>query len=141
MYFKHRKDQGQKAKVISVFIFLGIFLITALLFAWGKSLLQNYRREQAITAFKSENERLMNDNKKFLKKIALLKSEQFKDKWAKERKGKSNIGEKVLILPTQEEKDLREVFQTLTERERKMEILKKSPKKEQWWTFFFGEQI
>ena len=138
MYYKknHKKNIG----LISILMICGLLFITLLLFSWGKSLWQSRKREIAILEFKKENERIIQDNIRLKETLEFLKSPQFKDKWAKERKGKVNPGERVLILPSNKKETLMESLDNLSASEKRIEILKSRPHREQWWEFFFFEE-
>jgi len=139
--FYRKKEFVARTQLVSVLIFSGIFLTTLLLFAWGKLILQTSRRENAIEAFVLENQKLKSQQETLLEKIAFLSSEQFKDKWAKERKNLVNSGEKVIILPSTKKVQLSEKFRFFSPAQRQKFVLENLPARSQWWEFFFGEKV
>lgn len=141
MKLLNHKKSGKSTTTISLIIIGEIIFIIWLLFAWGTSLLKSYQRESAIKLFQEENNRLGNENQRLVEYLKFSNSEQFKDKWAKESKNKVNSGEKMIILPPKVDDLFEKKFEGLSIQERKLEILKSRPNREQWWEFFFGEKL
>ncbi len=137
----HNNKEEKSTIIVSFVILGGVAIVLWLLFSWGASIMRTGQRDRAIEQFQTENQRLETENQKLLSEMLYLESAQYKDKWAKERKNKVNPGESVIILPPKEEEPIEEKLKGLSEKERRIEIMKTRPKREQWWEYFFGEPI
>lgn len=139
--FPQKTKEEKSTITVTIVILGGITIVLWLIFSWGASIMRTHQVNNAIEKFRAENDRQEQENKDLREEMLYLESEQYKDKWAKERKNKVNPGENVVILPSTEEQPLEAQFEGLTEAQQKIEILKTQPKREQWWEYFFGDPI
>lgn len=105
-----------------------LFLITT-------SIYKDYKNEQQILAIKMENEDLHQENIQKKDDLLYFRSEQFKDKYAKQNLGKINPGEKVIVFAEEKENIF---FQDASNKkfERDPATL---PQLEQWYQYFLGD--
>lgn len=134
---------GDKNKLsVSLIIIGGMMMILWLLFVWGTSLLKTRQTDEAIAQFQEENRRLLQLAAEKEARAEILESAEYKAKWAKEHQNKvMSPNEHFIVLPSENELSFEERLKGLSERERKIEILKTRPNREQWWEFFFGERV
>ena len=105
---------------------LGIFVLLYMFFVVGKVSYQNYKIDQKIKGLKNEVEALEEENKKLLQNIEYYKTDEYKEKVARQRFGLKKPDEKVMVIVPAKEPE--------KEAEKKPEP--KNPEK--WWRFFFG---
>ena len=138
----NRKKLGEKSGLtITIIILLEFSIFLWLLFSLGRLYIDSYRIDKAIEAFREKNRILQEENLLQEKLYKLIDTDEYKDRWAKESDGKVNEGEHLVILPSETENSIETKMQGLSAREKKIEILKSRPKREQWWEFFFGEKV
>lgn len=114
----------------------GIVLTVYVLFVYSNSLWEARRKEILYAEFQEDIQRLEEENETLTDRYWFQKTEQYFDKYAKTNLGKVNPGEKVIILPQEDEINPLD-FTGLTPEEIEREILKNRPIREQWWHFFF----
>ncbi|MCT4591861.1 MAG: septum formation initiator family protein [Candidatus Gracilibacteria bacterium] len=136
----NKKSYEKSSIGVNLTIIFCFIVFVWILFAWGQSLVRTYQKDKAIAMFNQENERLKKENARLVPEELFLQSEQYKDKWAKERKNKINEGESVIILPDIDTDTAEAKMEGLTEEERRIAILRSRPNREQWWELFFSHK-
>lgn len=105
-----------------VFVLLSLYL----LYVVGERLHQSYGVNQKVEALAEEIEALKSENEDMLRKIAYYKSNDYKEKIARERLGMQKAGEQVIVILPQT----------------KVEVVEEVPSvnysnPEKWYRFFF----
>ena len=135
------KTNEKSGLLITILILVEFTVFLWLLFSLGKLYVDSYKTDKAILSFKEKNQILREESNLQEKFYKLIATDQYKDKWAKKSDDRVNPGESVVILPLEVENSLEERMKGLSTREKKIEILKSRPKREQWWELFFGEKV
>jgi cell division protein FtsB len=120
------------------FVIVGGFIVFLyIFFALATSIYKDYQLEKNIGSFQDEISNLDALAKQKPKDVSFYQSEEFKDKYAKESLNLLNPGEKVIIIPTDDQVVKSE---TATDRFEQEDILK-LPNRNQWWEYFFGRTL
>lgn len=122
----------------SQLIIVGGFLIFIFLFfSLTKSVYEDYRLEQDFQSFEDAVNELEALAKRKPSDVAYFNSKQYRDRYAKENLNRINSGERVIIIPKEEQ-----VVKTEANGNRwsRGELLKRS-NPEQWWEYFFGQTL
>ena len=122
----------------SLLLIAGIVATVYLLFIFSNALWKSQKQEKLFAEFQAEIERLEKENRQLAERYALQRTKQFIDRYAKANLGKVNPGERVIVLP-EEEEEKKLNFEGLTPSEIEIEILKNRPIREQWWHVFFEQ--
>lgn len=105
---------------------VGIFVLLYMFFIVGKVSYQNYKIDQKIKSLRDEVKTLEGENKRLLQNIEYYKTDEYKEKVARQRFGLKKPDEKVVVIVPAKE----------PEKEEKKEEKLSNPEK--WWKFFFG---
>jgi cell division protein FtsB len=97
-----------------------------MLFVVGKTMFQSYKINQEVETISNEIEASRIENEEYLRKITYYKSNEYKEKIARERLGMQKTGEQVIVI-------LPQAKATIVEEE--PIIIYSNPEK--WWRFFF----
>ena len=106
-------------------------------FAFATSIYRDYKLESHIQTFEQDIEKLETLVYKKPSEIQYFESFQFKDKYAKENLNLINPGEKLIIIPQDDQIVRSEIA---SDRYYSNDILQK-PVQEQWWEYFFGQTL
>ena len=120
------------------FIIVGGFLVFLyIFFALATAIYRDYKLEVNINNFDDEISNLaaMADQKP--KDVEYYQSEAFKDKYAKESLNLLNPGEKLIIIPDEEQVVKSEVVVNNMDNS----TILKLPNRNQWWEYFFGHTL
>lgn len=106
-------------------------------FALATSIYRDYRLESHIQKFEADIEKLASLVYHKPNDVIYFESLQFKDKYAKENLNLINPGEKLIVIP-EEDQDVR--AQVAPDRYKNRNLLALSYPK-QWWEYFFGQTL
>lgn len=122
-------------------IVVGLTVVGFMAFGLALSFYRNILFEKTLKQMEIANKDISRENDAKYRELDYYKSEQFKDKYAKQNLGRINPGEKMLIItaPSAGDVSLTESGTTLSaEREAAfMEFLRQMPVHEQWWLYLF----
>jgi len=120
------------------FIIVGGFLLFLyIFFALATAIYRDYKLEVNIAKFGNEIDSLADMANQKPKDVLYYQSLAFKDKYAKESLNLLNPGEKLIIIPQEEQIVKSEV---VIDRLDNSDILK-LPNRNQWWEYFFGHTL
>jgi len=120
------------------FIIVGGFLLFLyIFFALATAIYRDYKLETNIEKFGNEIDSLAEKANQKPKDVDYYQSEAFKDKYAKESLNLLNPGEKLIIIPQEQQIVKSEV---VIDRLDNSDILK-LPNRNQWWEYFFGHTL
>ena len=126
----------QESNVMLAIIIVGFFMIAYMLYSLTLSIYRNYTINTHIANFTEVNARLQEENEAKLKNYEYYKSEQYKDKMAKQNLGLVNPGEEVIVIPPSARVEVFETEDIAAEKERKLSQMSNFSR---WWEFFFVE--
>lgn len=122
-------------------IIVGLTVVGFMAFGLALSFYRNILFEKTLKQMESANKDMSHENDAKYRELDYYKSEQFKDKYAKQNLGRVNPGEHMLIItnPVPADVTLAQSGSTLSaEREAAfMELLRQMPVHEQWWLYLF----
>lgn len=122
-------------------IVVGLTVVGFMAFGLALSFYRNILFERTLKQMESANKQISQENDAKYRELDYYKSEQYKDKYAKQNLGRINPGEKMLIItaPLPSEAALTQSGSTLSaEREAAfLELLRQMPVHEQWWLYLF----
>jgi len=122
-------------------IVIGLTVVGFMAFGLALSFYRNILFEQTLNDIELQNRKIAKSIDQGYRDLEYYRSDQYKDKYAKENLGKVNPGEKVLILTqrTQMPSDVPEDELTITERQEAayFELLQQMPVWEHWKIFLF----
>jgi len=122
-------------------IILGGFIIFFyMFFALAASIYRDYKLETQIDSFEEEINELAFLARKKPDDVAYFSSEKFKDRYAKESLNLLNIGEKVIIIPDEDQIVEKGPLILMTESITPKHVLS-LPRRYQWWEYFFGNTL
>ena len=120
------------------FIIVGGFLLFLyIFFALATAIYRDYKLDLNIEKFGNEIGSLAAMANQKPKDVDYYQSEAFKDKYAKEGLNLLNPGEKLIIIPQEEQIVKSEV---VIDRLDNSDVLK-LPNRNQWWEYFFGHTL
>lgn len=119
-------------------VVVGGFLVFMFIFsALAKSVYQDYKLEQDIKAFEEAVNELEVLASQKPKDVEYYQSEEYKDRYAKENLNLINPGERLIIIPKDEQ-----VVKTQVVTDRfSMNRILQMPNSSQWWEYFFGQTL
>lgn len=126
---------------IAAAIIMGVLIIILLLYFFAKLVYEDQRRLKFLKDFKQTNYEIYNSDMSNKEKKDYFASSQFLDKWNKEKKNLINPGEIIYKITSADERMFEERRETLTDEERKVEMLKHTPRSQQWFDYFFGKKM
>ena len=123
---------------IQMIILVGFIVFLYILFALATSVYRDYQLERQIRQFKSQVDELAQVVNRRPEDVEYYQSEEYKDRYAKENLNLVNPGEKVIIIPPEEQvvRRIEAVFKTKTPDE-----VLDLPIYRQWWEYFFGQTL
>lgn len=120
---------------LTKFILISEFVLVAyMLYALSSSVYRSYQIDKHIAQFETENQRILEENRRLSADYEYYSSQAYKEKIAKQNFGLINPGEQVIVIPDDGVIARAEDEVLQQKSARKWEIMS-NPKK--WWTFFF----
>lgn len=126
-----------KPFILQLVIVGGFLVFIYIFFALATSIYRDYKLEVNIEQFENEIERLADLARQKPQDIEYYQSEEFIDKYAKESLNLLNPGEKLIIIPQEEQIVKSEV---IIDRFYHAQVLD-LPYRNQWWEYFFGRTL
>lgn len=126
-----------KPFLLQLVIVGGFLIFLYIFFALTTSVYRDYKLETNIDKFGQEIERLAEMANQKPKDVLYYKSDEYKDKYAKENLNLLNPGEKLIIIPQEDQIVKSEV---IIEKSYHASVLK-LPNRNQWWEYFFGKTL
>ncbi len=124
--------------VLQLVIVGGFLLFLYIFFALATSIYRDYQLEVNIQKFEDEITQLADLANQKPKDVEYFKSDEYKDKYAKENLNLLNPGEKLIIIP-QEKKNIR--FEEIIIGNVDYSDILELPSRNQWWEYFFGHTL
>lgn len=125
-------------------IIVGLTVVGFMAFGLALSFYRNILFEKTLKQMEIANKGISRENDAKYRELDYYKSEQFKDKYAKQNLGRINPGEQMLIItnPVPTDVTLAQSGSTLSaERDAAfMELLRQMPVHEQWWLYLFDRE-
>jgi cell division protein FtsB len=127
-----------KPFVLQLIIVGGFLVFIYIFFALATSIYRDYKLEVNIEKFEDEIRELAEKAHQKPEDVKYFESEQYVDKYAKENMNLLNPGEKLIIIP-QEEQVVRyeEIIVNPLDHKRVLKL----PIRNQWWEYFFGSTL
>jgi cell division protein FtsB len=117
-------------------IVVGLTVVGFMAFGLALSFYRNILFEQTLSELEAQNQKIADEIAEGDRTLEYYKSDQFKDKYAKENLSKLNPGEKVLIITQAPSANTMSVGEDANEKERKeaaySELLRQMPVIEHW---------
>lgn len=124
----------ETSSTLRLIIIAGFIIVAYMLYALTVSIYRDYEIDRHIKNFETEQAKLIAENQQKLEDYQYYTSKTYIEKIAKQNLGLINPGEKVIILPYEENTSLTAAEETEAEFELRLNKMN-NPKK--WWTFFF----
>ncbi len=125
-------------------IVVGLTVVGFMAFGLALSFYRNVLFEQTLTDLKAQNQKIAETIAQGQRNLEYYKSEQFKDKYAKENLGRMNPSEKVLIIAQLPAVSPFATEDDTNEKERKeaayFELLRQMPVIEHWKLYLFHRE-
>jgi hypothetical protein len=125
-------------------IAVGLTVVVFMAFGLALSFYRNILFENTLKEIQDQNTRIANDIDKGYGDLEYYRSDQFKDKFAKENLGKLNKGEKVLLITQAASESASLAQDDAAEKERReaayFELLRQMPVLEHWKLFLFHRE-
>lgn len=138
----HKKDIEPISKQLTIVI--GLTVVGLMAFGLALSFYRNILFEQNLEDFAMQNETIQNNIALGFRDLEYYRSEQYKDKFAKENLNKLNPGEKMIIITETPKPVKGDVIDDILDRERReaayFEILRQMPIFEHWKLYFFEQE-
>jgi hypothetical protein len=135
----HSNDIEPISKQLTIII--GLTVVGFMAFGLALSFYRNILFEQTLADLEAQNQRIQDTIAEGQRTLEYYKSDQFKDKYAKENLGRLNKGEKVLIItqvPSASPFDLEEDAAEMERQEAAyFELLRQMPVLEHWKLYLF----
>lgn len=126
-----------KPFTIQLIIVGGFLIFIYIFFALATSIYRDYKLEVNIEKFENAIDGLAKLANQKPKDVKYYQSEQYKDKYAKENLNLLNPGEKLIIIPSDEQiiktEEIVDTFYYTN--------VLKLPNRNQWWEYFFGRTL
>lgn len=125
-------------------IVVGLTVVGFMAFGLALSFYRNVLFEETLADLEAQNQKIADTIAQGQRDLEYYKSDQFKDKYAKENLGKMNAGEKVLIISQLPSTSPFEQEEDANEKERKeaayFELLRQMPVIEHWKLYLFHRE-
>ena len=135
----HSSDLEPLSKQVTIVI--GLTVVGFMAFGLALSFYRNILFEKTLKDLAEENRKIAEGIDQGYRDLEYYRSDQFKDKYAKENLGKINPGEKVLLILQAPTQPLFLTEDSTTEKERReaayFEILQQMPIFEHWKLYLF----
>lgn len=129
-----------KSFTFQLFVMGGFLFFFYMFFALATSIYKDYQLETEISDFESEIQNLAQMANQKPRDLKYLQSEQYKDRYAKESLNLLNPGEKLIVLPKDEQQVEQGPVELMTEVLSPDSILNQ-PHPKQWREYFFGDTL
>jgi cell division protein FtsB len=130
----------EKSFTFQLFVIGGFFFFFYMFFALAISIYEDYTLESEIEEFQEEIDQLESLSKRKPEDLAYLNSDEYKDRYAKENFNLLNPGEKLIVLPEEEQVVEQGPAELMTDLLSPDSVLNQ-PNRVQWWKFFFGQTL
>ncbi|MBU0577773.1 hypothetical protein KJ742_00815 [Patescibacteria group bacterium] len=104
------------------------------------SIYRDYKLESQIQRFEQDINELAEMAQQKPEDVMYFASKEYKDRYAKESLGLLNPGEKLLIIPDEEQVIERGPVELMTDKVSTSFVLEMS-NRQQWWQYFFGQTL
>jgi cell division protein FtsB len=131
------KSKSFKSQLLIISGFIAFFYI---FFALTTSIYKDYKLEKHIQEFESRIQKLAGLANQKPKDVEYFSSHQYKDRYAKENLNLLNPGEKLIVIPREEQNVVKGQLKLPGER-KTPEATLSLPIRNQWWEYFFGETL
>lgn len=122
-------------------IVVGLTVVGFMAFGLALSFYRNILFEETLKTIEEQNLEISKEIEQGYRDLEYFRSEQFRDKFAKENLGKAQAGEKVLIVTQKSTPEFLEIENNTAENERKeaayLELLRQMPIIEHWKLYLF----
>jgi cell division protein FtsB len=129
-----------KPFTVQLIIIGGFIVFFYIFFALATSIYKAYRLEQHIAQFESRINELAKTANQKPEDVKYFSSIEYKDQYAKENLNLLNPGERLIIIPQEEQKIKRGVSLLSMESNTPKAVLN-LPNRNQWWAYFFGQTL
>jgi len=127
----------EKPFILQFVIVGGALIFLYIFFALATSIYRDYKLDLNIQSFSDEINKLAALADEKPKDVQYYESDQYKDRYAKESLNLLDPGEKVIIIPQEEQVVKSEVVADTRDN---TEVLK-LPIRNQWWEYYFGNTL
>ena len=124
---------------IQLIILGGFILFFYIFFALAAQIYKDYRLQKHIEEFESKIEELADLANRKPQDIEYFSSKEYKDRYAKESLNLLNPGEKLIVIPQEEQKIVKGRSNLLAGKT--SQSILDLPNRNQWWEYFFGETL
>ena len=128
---------SNKPFILQLVIVGGSLVFLYIFFALATAIYRDYKLDINISSFNDEINRLASLADQKPKDVLYYQSNEYKDKYAKESLNLLNPGEKLIIIP-QEDQVVKS--QVVADRLNNTDVLK-LPIRNQWWEYYFGKTL
>ena len=122
-------------------IIVGLTVVGFMAFGLALSFYRNILFEETLRELEARNEEIADQIDRSYRDLDYFRSNQYKDKYAKENLGKVNQGEKVLIITNPPDpREIEAASGAMIDEQKEaayFELLRQMPVKEQWWLYLF----
>ena len=129
-----------KSFTFQLFVMGGFLFFFYMFFALATSIYRDYKLETEIEGFEADINHLAEMASQKPGDLQYLQSDQYKDRYAKESLNLLNPGEKLIILPSDDQHVEQGPVELMTEVLSPNSVLNK-PNPRQWWEYFFGNTL
>jgi cell division protein FtsB len=130
---------SKSSPFVTQLVIVGGFLVFLyVFFALATSVYKDYKLDSSIQQFETEIDQLAEKAKQKPKGVAFYQSPEYKDRYAKENLNLLNPGERLIVIPHEDQNVKAE--QVATDAIDNTAILK-LPNRNQWWAYFFGHTL
>lgn len=127
-----------------VTIMIGLTVVGFMAFGLALSFYRNILFEQTLETIEQENKVIALQIDQSYRDLAYFRSDQFKDKYAKENMGKLNPGEKMIIITKPANNQTDDIVDDILNKERReaayYELLRQMPVIQHWELFLFKRE-
>ncbi len=116
----------------------GFLMFIYIFFSLATNIYRDYRLEAHIKNFEDEINELAEKARQKPKNVEYYRSERYKDKYAKENLNLLNPGEKLIIIP--QEDQVVKYEEVIIDKTNHATVLR-LPIRNQWWEYFFGSTL
>ncbi len=116
----------------------GFILFFYIFFALATQIYKDYKLQQHIEDFQGRIDELAQFARQKPEDVAYFSSPQYKDRYAKENLNLLNAGEKVIVIPSEDQVVIRGGADTGGSLPQEVLDL---PNPNQWWEYFFGQTL
>jgi hypothetical protein len=138
----HSPDIEPISKQLTIVI--GLTVVGFMAFGLALSFYRNILFEQTLAELELQNEKITQEIAQGARMLEYYKSDQFKDKYAKENLGRLNPGEQALIITQAPSSTTLSLEEDANEKERKeaayFELLRQMPVIEHWKLYLFHRE-